>query len=82
MSDKIGRAKSKIRKAWQSRDKEAFGQARERVVAMRDKTGRGGSRKSRRKTKRHRRKTTHRRRRKTTHRRKHRVRRRRRTRRR
>ena len=85
MSDKIGRAKSKIRKAWQSRDKEAFGQARERVVAMRDKTGRGGSRKSRRKTKRHRRKTkrdrrkTKRRRRKTTHRRKHRVKRRRKT---
>ena len=81
MSDKIRRAKSKIRKAWQGRDKEAFGQARAEVVAMRDKTGRGGGRKSRRKTKRHRRKTK-RHRRKTTHRRKHRVKRRRRTRRR
>lgn len=81
MSDKIGRAKSKIRKAWQGRDKEAFKKARGEVVAMRDKTGRGGSRKSRRKTKRHRRKTK-RHRRKTTHRRKHRVKRRRRTRRR
>ena len=74
MSDKIGRAKSTIRKAWQRRDKKGFEQARERVVAMRDKTGRGGGRKSRRKTKRRRRKTTHRR--------KHRVKRRRRTRRR
>ena len=73
MSD-IGRAKSTIRKAWQGRDKEAFKKARGEVVAMRDKTGRGGRRKSRRKTKRHRRKTTHRR--------KHRVKRRRRTRRR
>ena len=81
MSD-IRKAKSTIRKAWQGRDKKAFKQAREERVAMQDKTGRGGGRKSRRKTKRHRRKTTHRRRRKTTHRRKHRVKRRRRTRRR
>ena len=80
MSD-IRKAKSTIRKAWQRRDKKGFEQARERVVAMRDKTGRGGGRKSRRKTKRHRRKTK-RHRRKTTHRRKHRVKRRRRTRRR
>ena len=81
MSDKIGRAKSTIRRAWQGRDKKAFEQARERAAAISDKTGRRGGRKSRRKTKRHRRKTK-RRRRKTTHRRKHRVKRRRRTRRR
>jgi len=80
MSD-IRKAKSTIRKAWQGRDKKAFKQAREERVAMHDKTGRGGGRKSRRKTKRHRRKTK-RHRRKTTHRRKHRVKRRRRTRRR